>query len=53
LAGVEKVANIVGSTMGPKGMNVIVARGGNSPIVTNDGVSVAKEVSLEDPIENI
>lgn len=51
--GVEKVANAVKVTMWPKGKNVILERGYWAPNVTNDGVTVAKDIELEDKIENI
>jgi chaperonin GroEL len=52
-AGVDKLANAVKVTLGPKGRNVILEKKIGSPLVTKDGVSVAKEIELEDPIENI
>ena len=52
-AGIEAVANAVKVTMGPKGRNVILERTYWGPIVTNDGVTVAKEIELEEKIENI
>ena len=52
-AGIEAVANAVKVTMGPKGRNVILERTYGGPIVTNDGVTVAKEIELEEKIENI
>jgi chaperonin GroEL len=51
--GVDKVANAVKITIGPKGRNVIIDRGYGAPMITNDGVSIAKEVSLSDKIENM
>lgn len=51
--GIDKVADAVKCTLGPSGRNVILDRGVGSPIVTNDGVSVAREVILEDPFENV
>lgn len=51
--GVQKVADAVKVTMGPKGKNVILDRSYGSPVVTNDGVTVAKDIELEDKIENI
>ena len=51
--GMNVVANAVGSTLGPKGRNVAVDRKFGSPTVTHDGVSVAKEIELEDPFENM
>ncbi|MDA3840007.1 MAG: chaperonin GroEL [Patescibacteria group bacterium] len=52
-AGVDKLANTVKVTLGPKGRNVVIDKGFGSPIITKDGVSVAREVELEDKIENI
>ena len=52
-AGVDKLANAVKITMGPKGRTVVIERSYGSPIATKDGVTVAKEVSLKDPAENI
>jgi len=51
--GVDKLANAVKVTLGPKGRNVILQKEHGAPHVTKDGVSVAKEIQLEDPIENI
>ncbi|MEZ4414391.1 MAG: chaperonin GroEL [Gemmatimonadota bacterium] len=52
-AGVDKLARAVKVTLGPKGRNVVLDRKFGSPTVTKDGVSVAKEVELEDPVENM
>ena len=52
-AGVDKLAQAVRVTLGPKGRNVVLDRKFGSPTVTKDGVSVAKEVELEDPVENM
>jgi chaperonin GroEL len=52
LSGVNKLADNVASTLGPGGRNVILHRKGKSPIITKDGVSVAKFVEFEDPFEN-
>lgn len=52
-AGVDKVANAVKATLGPKGRNVILDKGYGTPTVTNDGVSIAKEIELEDKFENM
>lgn len=52
-AGIETVANAVKVTMGPKGRNVILEKSYGGPVVTNDGVTVAKEIELEDKAENI
>ena len=53
LSGVNKLADNVGSTLGPKGRNVILQKKGGQPIITKDGVTVAKFVDFEDPVENI
>lgn len=52
-AGIDKVADTVKATLGPKGRNVILEKGFGSPTITNDGVSIAKEIELEDKLENI
>lgn len=52
-AGVDAVANAVGSTLGPLGRNVGLAKDYGGPILTHDGVTVAKEVELKDPFENM
>lgn len=52
-SGVDKLANAVRVTLGPKGRNVIIERKFGAPHVTKDGVSVAKEIELKDPIENM
>ncbi len=51
--GVEKVAKTVTATIGPKGRNVIFSKGYGAPQITNDGVTIAKEIELEDKIENM
>ncbi|NCA29831.1 MAG: molecular chaperone GroEL [Chitinophagia bacterium] len=51
--GVDTLANAVKVTLGPKGRNVVIEKKFGSPSITKDGVSVAKEIDLEDPIENI
>ncbi len=51
--GMNIVANAVSATLGPKGRNVAVDRKFGSPTITHDGVSVAKEIELEDPFENM
>ncbi|QRM89297.1 chaperonin GroEL [Lacinutrix sp. WUR7] len=51
--GVDALANAVKVTLGPKGRNVIISRSFGAPQVTKDGVSVAKEIELEDPLENM
>jgi len=52
-AGVDKVANAVSTTLGPKGRNVALDKKFGAPTVTHDGVTVAKEIELEDPYENM
>ena len=52
-AGVDALANAVKVTLGPKGRNVIIGKKFGAPYITKDGVSVAKEIELKDPIENI
>jgi len=52
-AGVDKLANTVKVTLGPKGRNVVLDKGFGSPTITNDGVSIAKEIELEDRVENL
>jgi chaperonin GroEL len=51
--GVSKVANAVKITLGPRGRNVVLEKKWGSPTITNDGVSIAKEIDLEDPYENM
>src|SRR5438552_3597578 len=52
-AGVDKLADSVAITLGPKGRNVVLGRNWGAPTITNDGVTIAKEVELEDPWENM
>ena len=52
-AGVDAVANTVKVTLGPKGRNVVLDKSFGSPLITNDGVSIAKEIDLKDPYENM
>lgn len=52
-AGVDKLANTVKVTLGPKGRNVVLDRKFTSPLITNDGVTIAKDIELEDPYENM
>lgn len=52
LAGIDTVANIVKETLGPCGSNVILKSKLGNPLIVNDGVSIAKQITLEDPIEN-
>src|SRR6201986_496291 len=51
--GVDTLANAVKVTLGPKGRNVVIEKKFGAPAITKDGVSVAKEIELEDPIENM
>ena len=53
LKGVDTLANAVKVTIGPKGRNVILDKGFGSPQIINDGVSIAKEIELEDTFENM
>lgn len=53
LAGINKLADAVVVTLGPKGRNVAMEKAFGSPTITKDGVSVAKEIELEDPVENL
>lgn len=53
LNGVNKLADAVKVTVGPKGRNVVLQKEYGSPLITNDGVTIAKEVDLEDPFENV
>ena len=53
LRGVEKLANAVKVTLGPKGRNVVIEKKFGGPTITKDGVTVAKEIELEDPYENL
>jgi chaperonin GroEL len=52
-AGVDKLANAVKVTLGPRGREVIIEKKWGSPLVTKDGVTVAKEIELKDPYENM
>ncbi|MGE5495207.1 MAG: chaperonin GroEL [Burkholderiales bacterium] len=52
-AGVNKLADTVKVTLGPKGRNVVLDKKFGSPVITNDGVTIAKEIELEDPFENM
>src|SRR5471030_3022912 len=53
LTGAEKLAHAVGTTLGPTGRNVILAKSFGGPTVTKDGVTVSKEIELGDPFENM
>src|SRR2546428_12683348 len=52
-AGVDKLADAVSITLGPKGRNVVLDKKWGAPTITNDGVTIAKEIELEDPFENM
>src|SRR5215813_8547070 len=51
--GLDKLANAVKVTLGPKGRNVVIEKSFGSPVITKDGVTVAKEIELEDKFENM
>ena len=51
--GVNVVADVVKSTLGPKGRNVIIKKNGTAPLITNDGATIAKEISLHDNFEDV
>lgn len=53
LAGVEKLSRAVKVTLGPKGRNVVLSKSYGAPLITNDGVTIAKEIELPDPYENM
>ena len=52
-AGVNKLADTVKVTLGPKGRNVVLDKSFGAPLITNDGVTIAKEIELEDAFENM
>src|SRR5580700_7279020 len=52
-AGVDKLANTVKVTLGPKGRNVVIDKKFGAPTITNDGVTIAREIELDDPFENM
>ena len=52
-AGVDKLADTVKVTLGPKGRNVVLEKKWGAPTITNDGVTIAKEIELDDPYENM
>jgi len=52
-SGIDQLANAVRVTLGPKGRNVLIEKKFGAPQVTKDGVTVAKEIDLEDPFENV
>jgi len=51
--GVDQLAEVVKTTLGPKGRNVILEKGYGGPTITNDGVTIAEEISVEDKTENL
>ncbi|MCW2603300.1 MAG: chaperonin GroEL [Pseudonocardiales bacterium] len=51
--GIDKLANAVKVTLGPRGRNVVLAKAYGAPVITNDGVTIAREIELEDPFENL
>ena len=51
--GVDKLANAVKVTLGPKGRNVVLSKSYGAPVITNDGVTIAREIELDDPYENL
>ena len=53
LAGIDELANTVKITLGPKGRNVLIEKKFGSPLITNDGVTIAREIELEDAVENM
>ena len=52
-SGVNQLADTVRVTLGPKGRNVVLDKSYGAPLITNDGVTIAKEIELEDPFENM
>jgi len=52
-AGIDKLANTVKVTLGPRGRNVVLAKTWGAPTITNDGVTIARDIDLEDPYENL
>jgi chaperonin GroEL len=52
-AGIDKLANTVKVTLGPRGRNVVLDKKWGAPTITNDGVTIAREVELDDPYENL
>ena len=53
MTGVDKLADTVKITLGPKGRNVLLEKKFGSPVITNDGVTIAREIELEDAVENM
>ena len=52
-AGIQQVSDSVGSTLGPNGNNVVIDKKKGIPVITNDGVTISKEINLENPFENM
>ena len=52
-SGVDQLANTVKITLGPRGRNVVLDKKFGAPLITNDGVTIAKEIELDDPFENM
>ena len=52
-SGIDQLANTVKITLGPKGRNVVLDKKFGAPLITNDGVTIAKEIELDDPFENM
>ena len=53
LKGIDSLADTVKVTLGPKGRNVVLDKSYGSPLITNDGVTIAKEIEFDDPFENM
>ena len=53
VSGIDKLADAVVSTLGPNGRNVVISQPGSTPQSTKDGVTVAKSITLSDPVENL
>ena len=53
ISGADKLVDTVKITLGPKGRNVVLSRGLSTPLITNDGVTIAKEIELTDAYENL
>ena len=52
-SGVDQLANTVKVTLGPKGRNVLIGKPFGSPMITNDGVTIARDIELDDAVENM
>ena len=53
MSGIDQLADTVKITLGPKGRNVVLDKKFGAPLITNDGVTIAKEIELEDPFQNM